>query len=299
MSPTPKDMQVEAKPDLNRIRTFVQELEEMYKQRKGTAGKRMMSGRSRLILRLDEASHAEVQTFTNKLDNILEGTRFDLVSTQLNFYHKDAYQWATWAPALHVALDMKDRVDSAYPFGCSVEDSICDALKLCVRRESIRNLALCEDTTPPRLTKVERIERSVQDGAWKFWSWKFFDHVTDQVFDNVEARLWLLYCKDDMPWTSNSSAARCGAAIVEIGVDKQGVLEENLGAVNSVIYTISQYWIGGSTLNAVLAVSVYWLGQEQLLKVFVWVVNKVLRKESYQETLWFLEDFFESNPGLL
>jgi hypothetical protein len=154
-----------------------------------------------------------------------------------------------------------------------------------VRQEVIGNVALCEDTTSPRLTKVERIERSVQDGAWEFWSWKFFDHMTDQLFENVEARLWLLYCKDDMPWTSNPSTARCGAAVVDIGVDKQDVLEEDLGAVNSVIYAISRYWIGRSTLNAMLVVPVHWLGQEQLLRVFVWVVNKVLREESYQETL--------------
>jgi hypothetical protein len=100
---------------------------------------------------------------------------------------------------------------------------------MCVRQEVIGNVALCEDTTSPRLTKVERIERSVQDGAWEFWSWKFSDHVTDQLFDNVEARLWLLYCKDEMPWTSNPSTARCGAAVVDIGVDKQGVLERGPG----------------------------------------------------------------------
>jgi hypothetical protein len=86
--------------------------------------------------------------------------------------------------------------------------------------------------------------------------------VIDQLFDNVETRLWLLYCKDEMPWTSNPSIARCGAAVVDIGVDKQGVLEEDLDAVNSVIYAILRYWIGGSILNAVLAVPVYWLGQE-------------------------------------
>jgi hypothetical protein len=85
-------MQVEAKPDLKRIRNFVQEREEMYKQQKGTVGKCMMSGHSWLLLLLDEASDAEVQTFADELDNILDGTRFDSASTKLNLYCKDAYQ---------------------------------------------------------------------------------------------------------------------------------------------------------------------------------------------------------------
>jgi hypothetical protein len=97
-----------------------------------------MSGHSWLLLCLDEASDAEVQTFADELDNILDGTRFDPASTKLKLYCKDAYQWAKWASALHIALDMEGCVDSASPFGCSVEDSICDALKIVCATGSYR-----------------------------------------------------------------------------------------------------------------------------------------------------------------
>jgi hypothetical protein len=288
-----KAIQGETTPDLAHIRALVQTGEYMYKQRIG-AGKRPMSGHSRIFLRLGETSDAEVQTFATELSNVLEGTRFR-TDAKVTVCLGDTSEWPIWASAFYVANDMKNRVDAPSPSGCSVTHTICEELKLCVRQEALGNLVLCEDTTPPQPSKFERIERSVHGGAWNFWSSRILESVTNQLIDNLEARLWLVYCKDGMLWSSNSSAVRCGEAVVDIENDKQGVLEDYLGAINSVIYALSRYWIGGNRITAVLSVPIHWLGKEHLLKVSLWVVSKILGKELYAEAVKFFEDIWETD----
>ncbi|KAF2789061.1 hypothetical protein K505DRAFT_378495, partial [Melanomma pulvis-pyrius CBS 109.77] len=277
----PGPTHIDARPNLARIKTFVQEREALYAQRKG-AGRRFMTGKSRLILRLDTPSDAAIHAFAKELNRILKGSRFDPASTDTTVYREEHPDGAVWAPALYVSSDMRSRVDAGLPLGCTVDHAVCAELKACVRHEARGDLVLCEDATPPQATPLERIERGVRAGSWAFWRAHLFAW-TEPVLDNLEARLWLLYCADGRAWSGPASRSRCADAVVRVAGGGLGVWEEYVGLANSVVYAVARYWIDGGPLAALLSVPVFWIGRGRLLTVAVWAVSKVLGRGLYAD----------------
>lgn len=275
--------------DLSSVGAFVREREAMYEQRRGY-GKRLMSGNSKLILRLSSSSDDDVHEFGRGMHEFLEKSRFDPASLMTTVYREEGEDWM-WAPALWLAGHMKDFVDSGIPLGCYYKHPVCKELKECVRREALGELIICEDVVIPEETMRERIEKGGKGGWWDIYM-DFIFPWAEELLNEAEARLWLLYCRPSTATLAPPSKSKslCEHAIVPISDTDFGILTDYLHITNRVVTAVAEYWLGGSTSLAMLGVPVSWIGTEDSLKILFWAVSRVIGLDNFKKLTKFVED---------
>ncbi|KAF2001650.1 hypothetical protein P154DRAFT_574995 [Amniculicola lignicola CBS 123094] len=287
-----------AQVNMTSIRAFVHSLEAQYKSRTGP-GKRLMTGISRVILRLNSTETEKRYSFGHEVYSALHDTRFNPGSTKTTVVRdeEDSEAWL-WEPALFIARKTKGQLNSSLPIGCYPDAPACKELNECIRQEANGELVLCEDVLQiPGTSFQEKLDTGVQSGVWGLWK-SIVLHPTAGIMEETEARIWLAFCSPRMPWSDTAITSRCTDAITPLdrrdSDSELGVLDSYLGFSHSMLWALSEYFLG-SPIDAMLTPTIFWLGGENLLKIFFWAVSRVLGTANYNATIEFVEEFWENS----
>lgn len=311
--------EVARKPDLSRIKTFIESKEKMYTD-KTSIGKRLMSGNTRLILRLNTTSDNEIHEFGKEMNKILKGTRFDPSKTTTTVYREETEDrlWM-WTPAFYMANETKSQLDSSKPDSCLEEPEACKELKDCIKREALGELIICEE--PSSISNdpspIERLEEGVRGGYWTFYRDNIFVWL-DILATELEARTWLFICREDMPWSSTSTKLqeKCSAAIAPLPTfsspspssseaeaededddskQPQGILSPYLGLPSLYLYTLPHYYLTGSIIYPLTHIPLFYIGTENILKLVFWGMHRMLGQELYDAIVDVVVQTWESD----
>ncbi|KAH7115034.1 hypothetical protein B0J11DRAFT_618642 [Dendryphion nanum] len=283
------------KPNLTPIQTLITTIESAYKSKSNISSlfkKGPITGKTQLILRVQESPDSDLQYLFRELGAVLKTTRFDPTDPQLSIFRLKGPNWI-FQPALFVALMVKEEIDSSLPAWCFDEHPVCEELKQCVKQEARGELVICEDVVQPEDGFDVKLETAVMGGLWQALETGFVPWVKF-LSEEVEARMWLWYCVEGMPWSSEKSEERCRRVIVSREGEEKGVDENYVGTIGNVVSVMTRYWVTGDTGHAMASIPLYWFGGENLLRVFFWAVNRIMGQKLYDEVADFVEGIWET-----
>ncbi|KAF2187402.1 hypothetical protein K469DRAFT_705093 [Zopfia rhizophila CBS 207.26] len=283
-----KPLSFQTAPNWSGLRTFVKSGEELYSKKIGV-GRRLMTGHSRLILRINNT-----ESVFEEMSDVLRGTRFDPARITTSVYRDEEDDWL-WSAALQAAEDTKYAIDKRYrfdatrAFGC-IEHEICMQLRDCVIREARGELVICEDPIVPEPTFLEKVEEAARDGRASWYKTIIWPGIY-QIGILIEGRIWYRYCKNGMPLAGETLKAWCEDYMIDEG------LVTGLDTSSKLLDSVILYWLG-NTSEALFRMSMHWFGLQEFFLFWVLALKKVLGKEVFSELFDGVNDYLAEIPGL-